>query len=377
MPAGALSTGTIPQLSGSAGPLTTSPKQQRVGRGGLMDSAGSWRMRTRPDSAADPHALLTELHKTNENLRMAFVQLVSNMSTTLTTPSSVTMPANNLERTVREDVAKTNAMLEPFLPRGHGAASAPVASPVLNSADLDIVPAVDAVEVPDELNVAVVDVLSATAPPQLHIGASTPCVLAPIYSTRDGQAVAQSLRTRIGAGRRVASELGLATARGCENSPPVNQCANDGKAWLTAKSVHGRDVNTRQAGSVQVRQGSMPRYGQVAAGQVRECRTPLVPNWPRAASPDTRRCSLSQTVKAVPSHGQGSTTLPPPRLAATQPRSGGAGHALQARIAATTPTPAQTQHVWAYPAANAVYRGCDERRRASVPGSHYYARTAA
>merc|ERR1719335_932349 len=111
---------------------------------------------------------------------------------------------------------------------------------------------------------------------------------------------------------------------------PANQVLAGGKQTCVSKP--------RQAGSVQVRQGSMSRYGAskvdmlsqtasavvsnvqhaTSASTVRECRTPIMPNWPRAASPErcmASRCTLQpQAIQLVP----GSTQLPPPRLAASR-----------------------------------------------------------
>lgn len=382
VPAGVLSTGAIPQLTGSAGPCTSSPHRRGMGGRIGVDSASSWRVRTRPEVPVDPHTLLTELHNTNENLRMAFVQLVNNMSKPVVAASSLTMPANNFERVVKEDVALTAAVLEPFLP-GHGAASAPVASPLLTSTEApddniqtQTFEVVDTMQ--DELTGTLLDILSATAPPHL-VGTSTPGVLAPMPTSRDGM---PQQRAGLGAGRRVVHDMGLATARDRENMAPANQVLAGGKQTCVSKP--------RQAGSVQVRQGSMSRYGAskvdmlsqtasavvsnvqhaTSASTVRECRTPIMPIWPRAASPErcmASRCTLQpQAIQLVP----GSTQLPPPRLAASQPRS------------VKTPAPAhqhhQQQHVWAYQAGGpAMYRACDDRRRASVPGGGYYTRPTA
>jgi hypothetical protein len=225
---------------------------------------------------------------------------------------------------------------------------------------------------------------------------------------RESKLLTQPLRAGSGGSRRVASELGLTSARGRENCVPTNQPVADSKAWgLT--SAHKQPP---LLGSVQVRQGSMSRYNQSnqalasqshldklsqtvphpaavanmmppATTVVRECRTPVVPSWPRAASPDTRRCtlgSIQQPIKAQAICSSTPTTaLPPPRLAATQPpRSSSSGTSLPHRLTATpTPAPAAaSQHVWAYPtSASTVYRGCDERRRSSVGA--YYARATA
>lgn len=401
VPAGVLSASSFHQLTGSAGPLTSSPSRiltSSTGGNGLLDNAGSVRLgMRRPDlmaTNADPHALLTELHNTNENLRMAFVQLVNNMGN-----SGFSVKAN-LAATVKEDVAMTNAMLEPFLPVGHGAASAPVASPVLQSQFLeadDVIPSsigsVIASSYNNDTSAAVpFDMLSATVPP--HFGASTPGVLAPVHTAWDGQPPMQRFRTGPGAGRRVASELGLASARGRENGEnyaPGNQSILAGKAWLKpvlkAREATMGGSHSRQAGSVQVRQGSMAMYGKAMNGQspmvdmlsktvshpaavsnmVRECRTPLVPtSWPRAASPDTRRCTfgtmqqqpLPLKAKAITT----STALPPPRLAASQPPR---SNCMPTRLAATaTPAPAPPpQHILAYSTGPAVYRACDGGRR--------------
>lgn len=403
VPAGVLSASSFPQLIGSAGPLTSSPSRILTGGNGLLDNAGSVRLgMRRPDSMAtstDPHALLTELHNTNENLRMAFVQLVNNMGN-----SGFSVKAN-LAAMVREDVAMSNAVLEPFLPIGHGAASAPVASPVLQSQFLEaddvvlssIGSAVASSYKDDNPAAVPFDMLSATAPP--HYGASTPGVLAPVHAAWDGQPPMQRFRTGPSAGRRVASELGLASARGRENAEnyaPPNQSILAGKAWLKpvlkAREATMGGSHSRQAGSVQVRQGSMSMYGKAMNGQspldmlsktvshpaamsnlVRECRTPLVPtSWPRATSPDTRRCTFG-TLQQQPLKAKAistSTALPPPRLAASQPPR---SNCIPTRLAATaTPAAAPPQHIWAYSTGAAVYRGCDAGRR-----SVGYARIAA
>lgn len=408
MPAGVLSASSFHQLTGSAGPLTSSPSRlltSSTGGNGLLDHLGSVRLgMRRPDlmaTSADPHALLTELHNTNENLRMAFVQLVNNMGN-----SGFSVKAN-LAATVKEDVAMTNAMLEPFLPVGHGAASAPVASPVLQSHFLeadDVIPshmgsAVTSSNNNDTAAAVPFDMLSATVPP--HFGASTPGVLAPVHAAGDGQPQMQRFRTGPGAGRRVASELGLSSARGRENGEnyaPPNQSILAGKAWLKpvlkAREATLGGSHSRQAGSVQVRQGSMAMYGKAMNGQspmdmlsktvshpaavsnlVRECRTPLVPaSWPRAASPDTRRCTLgTMQQQALPLKAKAITTssaLPPPRLAASQPPR---SNCVPTRLAAAaTPAPAPPHHILAYSTGAPVYRACDGGRR-----SVGYARMAA
>jgi len=360
-----------------------------------MDVSSSWRLRPRPEPTGDPHALLTELHHTNENLRMAFVQLVSNIRKSGYSASATS--AANLERVVRDDVAQTAALLEPFLPPpGHGAASAPVASPVPQTLDVDDLNALSSIDSTcaasyEDLYATMPDFLSATAPSLF--GASTPGVLAPILSARE----TQPTRLRADAAAwRASSELGLASARDRENYPPPNQSPFHGQAGLALKhplKACDGSACTRQAGSVQVRQGSMPRYGHCAGRQamtsqghldalsqtvahtavLRECRTPLVPNWPRAASPESRRCTLPIKAQAI-CH---SIALPPPRLVASQQtRSIGASGStsLPQRLTATPVSAvAAPQHLRPYPTGG-MYRGGEDRRRASVPGPAYYAR---
>lgn len=398
MPAGVLSTGATPQLAGSAGLPNASPNVCT----GLRDVSGSWRLRPRPEPSVDPHALLTELHHTNENLRMAFVQLVSNIRKSGCTSSAAS--AANLERMVREDVAQTAALLEPFLPPpGSGAASAPVASPVPK--DREDVKALAMIEstfgIPhNDLYGAMPDILSATAPSLS--GASTPGVLAPILSARDMKP--SRLRADSGAWR-ASSEMTLTSARDRENAPPSNMSAAE--AWFATKQpLKARNASTcqgtakpRHAGSLQVRQGSMPRYGRCSGRQamtsqshldalsqtvshttvVRECRTPLVPTMPRASSPQSIRCTLPIKAQAISK----SNALPPPRLVAShQSRGNGvAGTTTLPQRVTTTPVSgaAAPQHLWAYPTGTCghtalqQYTGQD-RRRASVSGAAYYTR---
>jgi len=435
VPTGAVSARAIPQFTNNAEPLTASPKRQAGPCHSLLDSTSPWTLRPRHELMVDPHALLTELHNTNENLRMAFAQLVSSMRKP-GCHGEAAASAANIKRVAREGMALTAAVLEPLLPPGHGAASAPVASPVIQPMEmadnvLSSLESAVASSYNDDFNAAVLDILSATAPP--HCGTSTPGVLAPLQTTWEGQPPTQPLIVSSGEGRREASKLRLKSAPGLENYAPTNMSLADGKtarvilSGSKPPSLKAREgavscSNSRQAGSVQMRALSMPRYGQCPRAQalagkshldvlsqtvshrvvvsnlvppsttVRECRTPTVPNWPRATSPDTCRCTQEvaqpqQPVKAqaIPqsTSAQASTVLPAPRLAVSQPpRSGGSsGTTLSQRLAATPkPAPAAPQHVWAYSAGGAaaatVYRGCDARRRASMPGGAYYARAA-
>jgi serine/threonine protein kinase len=412
VPAGVLSTGSIPQLMGSGGPNTSSPKH-RTGGGPsatLLDGGCNWQLRPRHDAATDPHALLTELHHTNENLRKAFVQLVSNMGImgcpAATLPAASTPQPSSLERVVREDVALTTAILEPFLPPSHGATSVPLPPPVFQALeandDLDnVVPTSTTYYDPLAIQAGTVDILSATAPPNFG-------VLGTILSDGRQQPGSVSIGNRR---HGHAEQPQPNSARGRENAPPSNtlpasSLTKPPSSIKLREAIAGTSV-PRQPSSVQVRGGSMSRFGygstQVLNGQpdmlsqtvshpasiskmmppsstpgVHECRTPLVPtSWPRASSPEARRVSTvqHQQLKAhaiYPSASQAPTALPPPRLAASQPpRAGGAP--LPPRLTATA-----TSHPCAYPASNAaaVYRGQEDRRRTSVPGVAYYARAA-
>lgn len=389
VPASSKSAGTIPQLAGS----TSSPPRTRTGHGpstNLLDSNGAWRSRPRPESV-DPHALLTELHNTNENLRKAFVHLVSNMGSCPAAPVAPVAPISSIERMVREDMALTAAMLEPYLPHGHGATSAPVPSPVLQALeadDRDMRSVTNAVPYQEPTMASCVDVLSATAPPKFGVLAQ----LQQLGSANLGH-------------RRVGRTPN--SARGAPGQETVLPSSATPDHTSKQSSVF-RTIET--AGSVQVRQGSISRYGLGSAqvmnnnqGQIdvlsQTVSNPatlskMVPpssasavysKYPRCTSPEVqnRRCTLGSLQQPIKAHaiaqaptGQSQCpgALPPPRLAASQPPRSGSGQCPPRLAATATPT----SHLWAYSTGSAttMYRGTDERRRTSMSGAAYYARAS-
>jgi len=273
-------------------------------------------------------------------------------------------------------MALTAAMLEPFLPHGHGATSAPVPSAPVLSPVLQAVEAdehdrrskTNAIPYQEPAMAGSIDILSATAPPKFgvltHLGSAN------IGCRRVGR-TPNSARGTGGAGQ--------------ENVAPSNAMADN----LSKQSPVYRMCET--AGSVQVRQGSISRYGlgsaQVMAtqGQVdvlsqtfshAAALTKIVPpssastmysKYPRCTSPEVqnRRCTLGSLQQPIKAHAipQGVGALPPPRLAASQPTRSASG-ACPPRLSATA-TP--TSHLWAYSSGSAttMYRGADDRRRSS------------
>lgn len=310
----------------------------------------------------DANALLHELRSSNENLRRAFLQLVQKMKKGQTLDGGTTP----------EELAAMLTVADPPPRQNNGASSAPTAAPVTPASDADIAPDKfgQALQVSKVQNDAHgnggLDVLSCTAPAQ-HGGR--------------------------------------------ENIPPPNAVTGKQANWSAAK-FSGAPL--QKPGTVQVRPAALARYaGQGASGQAqrtdalsqtvhtvsmpastagtsglplacggtstgsvvltRECNTPVVPasGWPRGTSPEAR----SVTTRAA-SQQKAQTpvqTLPPPRLAVSQPQ-----HKSGAQQRVLTAVPVGKQPLWAYAGVlpggcsqNAYRPGADERRRQSVPSSWF------
>lgn len=376
-PTAAMSTGAIPCMGGSTG-LVNSPPHPNAGE---ALTAGTWKMRPRTEHT-DAYTLLKELQNTNNDMKQAVLNVIRNRKSVGNAPQA----SSALDRLgQRSDGVQSTGMMDRSMhAERHGAASVPVAPQVHE----ELHAMANITSCYDDMCANVPDFLSATMPAS-RFGGASPGVLAPILSARENQ---PARGREPAAGRTSTAGLALQSARdrNNENYAPPNQES----AWVgSAKMPMSKTplMKPRQAGSVQVRQGSMPRYGYCPSGQAANshgqidtlsqtcaptmCRTPMVPQtWTRAVSPDMRRCTLGQLQAQQALKAQAlvqSPALPPPRLVAQACGSGSTS--LPQRLAAT-PVPAPVGPVWAYPTPG--YRAGEDRRRASVPGPAYCARAS-
>lgn len=381
--------GAPPPRSGTTGPVLGAAGYP--GRSpGAFESCRSLRLRQRSPTE-DTNAIVNDLRNSNFILRSQLQELRDKMKSKVQPSAPSTVTPRPDEQTSEELTALKDHALRPV----NGAASVPLASSVAGSEDPDAAPE----QVVETLRFTSsqkdvhsgIDLLSATAPAQ-HSGREN----VPPSNIMAGKAAGWSGANIAGKAFQKPGTVQVRSAALARFAGGASISGQGPRLDVLSQTVHTVSMPAASAGSSGMPLASCTIGSTSSAGTGRECNTPGMPgaSWPRAVSPEARsmtsratsqpqaQSSKTQTVKtALPpkaplmpsAQGQPLQTLPPPRLAVSQPqqRTG-----VPQRI--VTALPVGVSPVWGYagvvPGASAqnTYRaGPDERRRQSVPSSWF------